>query len=380
MRTARYGRAPATPVRAGHRDPGGTTAPRSPWRTKPSSTLPRRPRTRPRPTASSRPPSPSPTSRPRSTAVDDLPERLQARASKALGWPALMPVQAAGHALHPRGARPDRAEPHRLRQDGRVPAPAPGARSTRRVDATQALVLCPTRELARQIHGEFERMNSRPPEGRRSSVRVSVYGGTGYGPQIDAFKKGAHLVVGTPGRVLDHLERGTLKLDKLRTFILDEADEMLSMGFYPDMKQASAASCRSERDSYMFSATMPYAVQRVGREFLNDPVFLTLAGGHDPRRHHDAPVVPGQPDGEGPHAGDADRVENPASAIIFCQHAARRRVPRHVPLELRLRRRRHLLRPHAEGAREGRWAASAEATSASSSPPTWPRAASTSRT
>ena len=180
---------------------------------------------------------------------------------------------------------------------------------------TQALVLCPTRELAKQILGEFDKMNSGLQKDDRLRT-VAVYGGTAYGPQINAFKKGAHLVVGTPGRVLDHLERGTLKLDRLKTLVLDEADEMLSMGFYPDMKRVRRHLPR-ERDSYMFSATMPYAVQRVGKEFLNDPGFLTLSGGtiHVDIMTHRAYVVDPM---------EKDRVlvkliemENPQSAIVF---------------------------------------------------------------
>src|SRR5690606_29776253 len=109
---------------------------------------------------------------------------------------------------------------------------------------------------------------------------VAVYGGVGYGPQIDAFKQGAQLVVGTPGRILDHLEKGSLRLDGLRLLILDEADEMLSMGFYPAMKKPQRNPPR-DRQGYMFSATMPFKVQRVGEEFLDKPGFLTLSSGRD---------------------------------------------------------------------------------------------------
>ncbi len=99
-------------------------------------------------------------------------------------------------------------------------------------NATQALVLAPTRELAQQVFHEAEILGS------AMNVRsVAVYGGTGYGPQLDAFRQGAHLVVGTPGRILDHLLRRSLTLDKLKILIFDEADRMLSMGFYPDMKR-----------------------------------------------------------------------------------------------------------------------------------------------
>ncbi|HOY45220.1 MAG TPA: DEAD/DEAH box helicase, partial [bacterium] len=97
---------------------------------------------------------------------------------------------------------------------------------------TQALVLVPTRELAKQVNGDAQLLFG--DSGLRSTA---VYGGVGYGSQIDAFREGAHLVVGTPGRILDHLLKGTLNLNRLKLLILDEADRMLSMGFYPDMKE-----------------------------------------------------------------------------------------------------------------------------------------------
>lgn len=245
--------------------------------------------------------------------VNDLPDSLKA-GLKAMEWPGLMPVQAT-------------AVPYILQNRDLIVQSRTGSGKTGAFllpllkklnsdqNSTQALVLCPTRELAKQILGEFDRMNSGLPSDKQLRT-VAVYGGTAYGPQIDAFKKGAHLVVGTPGRVLDHLEKGTLKLDKLETLVLDEADEMLSMGFYPDMKRVRRHLPR-ERDSYMFSATMPYAVQRVGKEFLNDPGFLTLSGGtiHVDIMAHRAYLVDPM---------EKDRVlvklieiENPQSAIVF---------------------------------------------------------------
>ena len=248
-----------------------------------------------------------------SVAVADLPERLQ-QGVAALGWPGLMPVQAE--------AIPYILEGRDLIVQSRTGSGKTGAfllPLLERLDAsqkhTQALVLCPTRELASQIHAEFERMNAGLPEGERFDA-IPVYGGVGYGPQIDAFNRGVQLVVGTPGRVLDHLARGTLKLDKLRTIILDEADEMLSMGFFPDMIKVRRYLPK-QRDSYMFSATMPFQVQRIGQEFLTDPVFLATAGGQihvEQMAHRAYQVAP----------MDKDRTlaaliewENPTAAIIF---------------------------------------------------------------
>ncbi len=243
----------------------------------------------------------------------DLSENLQA-ALKAMDWPGLMPVQST--------AIPYMLAGQDLIVQSRTGSGKTGAFLLPLLDSldanektTQALVLCPTRELAKQILGEFDRMNSALPTEARLRT-VSVYGGTAYGPQLDAFKAGAQLVVGTPGRILDHLQRGALKLDNLRTLILDEADEMLSMGFYPDMRKLKRY-LPSKRTGYMWSATMPYAVQRVGREFLNEPGFLTLSGGtiHVDIMSHRAYLVD-------PMAKDRTLVkliemENPESAIVF---------------------------------------------------------------
>ena len=246
-------------------------------------------------------------------AIADLPERLQAGV-EALGWPALMPVQAE--------AIPYILDNRDLIVQSRTGSGKTGAfllplleKLDVREKTTQALVLCPTRELASQIHAEFERMNAGlAPEERLNAI--PVYGGVGYGPQVEAFEKGAQLVVGTPGRVLDHLSRGTLKLDKLRTIILDEADEMLSMGFFPDMIKVRRYLPK-QRDSYMFSATMPFQVQRIGKEFLTDPVFLATAGGQihvELMTHRAYQVHPMQKDRS---LATLIEWENPTAAIIF---------------------------------------------------------------
>jgi ATP-dependent RNA helicase DeaD len=152
-----------------------------------------------------------------------------------------------------------------------------------RIDPTsndvQALILTPTRELARQIFSEFERMKlaTHDTHGLRA---VLVYGGVKYGPQIKGLKEGAHLVIGTPGRILDHLNRNVFSLRQLRYLIFDEADEMLSMGFFPDMKELKRFLAR-ERHTYMFSATMPPKVRSLAREFLNEPQFISLSAGQE---------------------------------------------------------------------------------------------------
>ncbi|MEM1041785.1 MAG: DEAD/DEAH box helicase [Bacteroidota bacterium] len=245
--------------------------------------------------------------------VADLPEAV-ADGVRGAGWAGLMPVQ--------QRAIPYMLDGQDLIVQARTGTGKTGAFLLPLLDlldphekAMQALVLGPTRELAKQILAEFDRMNAEQPEAERLHA-VAVYGGVGYGPQIDAFKQGAQLVVGTPGRVLDHLEKGTLRLDSLRILILDEADEMLSMGFYPAMKKLQRYLPR-ERQSYMFSATMPFKVQRVGEEFLDKPGFLTLSSGRvhvDAMDHRSYKV----------NAMDKDRalvslieMENPDAAIIF---------------------------------------------------------------
>ena len=181
-------------------------------------------------------------------------------------------------------------------------------------DRTQALVLVPTRELARQVQHDAELL-----WGDSGFRTVAVYGGVGYGPQIEALKAGAHLVVATPGRALDHLLRRTFTLDHLTTLVFDEADRMLSMGFYPDMKQVQAYLPDRPIHTTMFSATFPASVMRTAREFITEPEFLTLSRDPRPRHRHGAHRLHRAADGEGSRPGwRIIEVENPSSAFIFC--------------------------------------------------------------
>jgi len=245
--------------------------------------------------------------------ADSVPEALK-RGMEGADWPGLMPVQ-------------ERAVPYILQGQDLIVQARTGTGKTGAfllpmlelldpsVKETQALILGPTRELARQILAEFERLTSLIPEEDRPEA-IAVYGGVGYGQQLEAFRRGAQLVVGTPGRVLDHLERRSLQLDHLKMLVLDEADEMLSMGFYPAMRKLKRYLPR-ERSSYMFSATMPFKVQRVGEEFLQEPGFLSLSAEsvHVTGMEHRAYRV---------DAMQKDRVlarllelENPDAAFIF---------------------------------------------------------------
>ena len=135
----------------------------------------------------------------------------------------------------------------------------------------QVLVLAPTRELAIQVAEAFQRYAMHLP----GFHVLPIYGGQGYGPQLAGLKRGAHVVVGTPGRVIDHLERGTLRLDGLACLVLDEADEMLRMGFIDDVEKVFART-PATRQVALFSATMPTPVRRIAQRHLNDPAEITI--------------------------------------------------------------------------------------------------------
>ena len=137
----------------------------------------------------------------------------------------------------------------------------------------QALVLAPTRELALQVTAAIRDL------ARGTSARlVTIYGGAPYPPQLRALRAGVPIVVGTPGRVIDHLERGSLDLSGLRLLILDEADEMLRMGFIEDVERVLEAA-NDERQVALFSATMPDPIRRVADRHLREPVILQVEGG-----------------------------------------------------------------------------------------------------
>ncbi|MBD8527679.1 DEAD/DEAH box helicase [Pseudoxanthomonas sp. CAU 1598] len=138
--------------------------------------------------------------------------------------------------------------------------------------STQALVLCPTRELAIQVAEAFQKYASH----MRDFHVLPIYGGQAYGPQLKALKRGVQVVVGTPGRVIDHLERGTLDLSTLQTLVLDEADEMLRMGFVDDV-EAVLKRLPEQRQIALFSATMPAPIRRLARTYLRDPEEVAIA-------------------------------------------------------------------------------------------------------
>jgi ATP-dependent RNA helicase DeaD len=247
---------------------------------------------------------------------EQLPSSLQEAAARA-GWSSLVPVQA-------------RALPYLLAGRNMMLQARTGSGKTgvfllpmlTRLDPSrttcQALILVPTRELARQVWQEAEKICA--GTGLRT---VAVYGGVGYGTQTTALKAGAQIVIGTPGRVLDHLLKRTFSLENLRTMVYDEADRMLSMGFYPDMCSVQRYLPKRQIHTCMFSATFPDSVMRTAQEFIRDGEFLSLSSDHIhvTDTEHIFYIVPGM---------DKDRslvrlieVENPANAIIFCNTKAR---------------------------------------------------------
>ncbi|BDG60502.1 DEAD/DEAH box helicase [Caldinitratiruptor microaerophilus] len=140
-----------------------------------------------------------------------------------------------------------------------------------RVRATQALVLTPTRELAIQVAEEIGRI------GRFSRVRVGpIYGGQSIERQVRLLRAGLEVVVGTPGRIMDHMRRGVLSLDRLRILVLDEADEMLDMGFIEDIEWI-IQQAPQDRQTMLFSATMPEEIRRLAQRYMRDPEFVQVS-------------------------------------------------------------------------------------------------------
>jgi len=243
--------------------------------------------------------------------LEDLTPELQEACARA-GWSSLAPVQA-------------KSIPYLLADREVMIQSRTGSGKTgayllpimQKIDLqknfAQALVLAPTRELALQVSQEAEML------ARGTQLRTAVvYGGVGYTAQLEAFRGGAQLVVGTPGRILDHLLKNTLSLDRLKILIFDEADRMLSMGFYPDMVKIRKYIPSGKIASSMFSATFPPQVVRLAEQFLRHPQLLSLSGNqvHIAEIEHVYYVVPGMRKERS--LVRIIEIENPASAIIFC--------------------------------------------------------------
>lgn len=181
----------------------------------------------------------------------------------------------------------------------------------RNLSKVQALVLCPTRELAVQVTRELEAL------GKYRGIRpAAVYGGAPMPRQIELIQGGAQLLVGTPGRVLDHLRRKTLDPDAIRVLVLDESDEMLSMGFLPQITEILSYLPES-RQTLLFSATLPTDIRRMAETRLRNPEFITLSGDQVGALSIAHFVYLSY----GDKVADLVQIleiENPESAIIFC--------------------------------------------------------------
>lgn len=239
-----------------------------------------------------------------------LPETLREACSRA-GWGTLTPVQ--------KKAIPYLLEGRDIMVQARTGSGKTGAFVLPMLDKLnptllqcQALVLVPTRELARQVAQEARKL-----AGDSGLNVVEVYGGVGYRSQLEAFQRGAQLVVGTPGRILDHLLNRALVLDNLEMLVFDEADRMLSVGFYPDMREIQRYLPKRNFSAYMFSATYPAIVLRLADEFLNSPEMLSLSGDqvHVADIEHVMCKVPAM--GKERVLMRLIELENPSSAIVF---------------------------------------------------------------
>ena len=241
---------------------------------------------------------------------DDLPEPLR-RGIAELGWKDPMPVQTQGIPLMKTGIDVIVQARTGSGKTGAFGIPILMSIDTS-LAATQALVLAPTRELANQITGEITAL------GKHLGVRcLPIYGGVPYGAQNDGLRDGAHVVVGTPGRMLDHLGSGRMQLGNCKIVVFDEADELLSLGFWPDMKEIKSY-LPPKRQSCLFSATMPEKVLSLSRSFLVEPQFLSLVEGHaSPSEIEHAYYVTTAQEKE----ANLRRIlehEDPESALIFC--------------------------------------------------------------
>jgi ATP-independent RNA helicase DbpA len=220
------------------------------------------------------------TNKPPATSFSELPLAPAVLANLArLGYVSMTPIQAAG--------LPIALEGHDLIAQAKTGSGKTAAFSLAllaRLDArrfdVQAMVLCPTRELADQVTQEIRRL-ARAEE----NIKVlTLCGGTPMAPQVTSLEHGAHIVVGTPGRIMDHLERGSLALGALNTLVLDEADRMLDMGFYDDIAKV-AGQCPKERQTLLFSATYPEGIAKLSQRFLRNPKEVRL------EEHHDASKI-----------------------------------------------------------------------------------------
>jgi ATP-dependent RNA helicase DeaD len=258
---------------------------------------------------------PKPSTPPHAVRFDDLPLSSEARAGlKALGYELATPVQAATFAPAMQGL-----DLMVQSKTGTGKTTAFGLPLIERIGTNeglvdpQALILCPTRELAMQVGEELAELGD--PKG----VRVlPIYGGAPMGPQLASLRAGCDIIVGTPGRVLDHIRRRTLRLVHVHVAILDEADEMLSMGFWDEVT-AILDQLPDNRQTFLFSATLPDQIRKTAQSYMRDPKTIDIS--------RDELTVEGitnlyyETDDRLPKPRNLLYVlefERPESAIIFC--------------------------------------------------------------
>ena len=182
--------------------------------------------------------------------------------------------------------------------------------------AVQSLVLCPTRELADQVATEIRRL-ARAEE----NIKVVVLcGGVPLRNQTASLENGAHIVVGTPGRIMDHLARGNLTLEALNTLVLDEADRMLDMGFFEDIVTV-AKQCPKERQTLLFSATYPEGIAKLSQQFMKAPQTITVQAQHEKTKIQQRWYQVPDSDHDEARLGAVAQVLRhfrPASTLAFC--------------------------------------------------------------
>jgi ATP-independent RNA helicase DbpA len=177
----------------------------------------------------------------------------------------------------------------------------------------QALVLCPTRELADQVSKEVRRLASTTP----NIKLLALCGGVPFGPQSSSLEHGAHIIVGTPGRVMKHLRKGSLKLNKLKALVLDEADRMLDMGFYDDIAEIVSAM-PGKRQTLLFSATYPDEIRQISASMQKNPVRVSVEATHTQSKIKQVFYEVADPGRRAAALVTLLRHYNPASSVIFC--------------------------------------------------------------
>ena len=190
------------------------------------------------------------------------------------------------------------------------------ARINPRHFAVQAMVLAPTRELAEQVAQEIRRLAR-----AQDNIKVlTLCGGSPARTQVTSLEHGAHIVVGTPGRLMDHIERGSLRLEALSTLVLDEADRMLDMGFFDDIAWV-ASHCPPGRQTLLFSATYPEGVEVLASQFLREPREVKLTEAHEPEKIRQR-FYEIEPEERLAAVGQLLRHYRPMSTLAFCNTRA----------------------------------------------------------